>query len=208
MIKFNFSDQKLLAGLVLATSLLVPSLQGSAASIDEIMASENTYLPEDLNPNDLTLDQVISERLGVDMTTTGSIKSEPELLSYCLNIHDDAREARTAVLTTRLTALESDVDAKLEQLSERIALLRTWTEKREKFLTKANDSLVQIFQTMRPDAAAQQFTEIGPGMAAAIISKLEPKYSSAILSEMKPADAAKIAMVLTNVLGKEGSVVN
>ena len=115
------------------------------------------------------------------------------------------------ILTDRLNALQAEVDDKLVMLEKRVAELRTWTERREKFLTRANESLIQIFQKMPPDAAALQLTEVGPGMAAAIISKLQPKYSSAIMTEMKPADAAKIAMVLTNAIGekrKEGNVVN
>ncbi|MBO6814742.1 MAG: MotE family protein [Rhizobiaceae bacterium] len=200
--------KSLLTPLIVAAFMMVPGYSSSASSIVDIVATEDTYLPEDLNTSDLAIDQAISEKLGVDPTVTGSIKKEPELLSYCLNIHDSAREARAAILTERLKKVEEQVDAKLELLAARVEELRTWTEKREKFLVRANESLVQIFQTMRADAAAQQLTEVGPAMAAAIISKLEPKYSSAIMTEMKPQDAAKIAMVLTNALGKEGKVVN
>ena len=193
---------------IVAVSVSVPSFKGTAASLDPFLQTDATFLPEDLTSSDLTLDQTIAKKLGIDRTVTGSIRKEPELLSYCLNIHDDAREARTAILTQRLNTVETGVDEKLVQLEERIAELREWTQKREAFLVKANDSLVQIFQTMRPDAAALQLTEVGPAMAAAIISKLQPKYSSAIMTEMKPADAAKVAMVLTNALGKRGKLVN
>lgn len=150
---------------------------------------------------EISADLVTSPK-GVDDIITGAITDEQEMTSYCVNISDAAKEARTAILMKRLTETEAQVEAKLNELNSRISVLKNWIEQREKFLAKVDDSLVQIFQTMRADAAAQQFTEMGPAMSAAIISKLDPKYSSAIMTEMKPNAAAKIAMILTNM--KEG----
>ena len=134
----------------------------------------------------------------IDPNTVGSISRRDETFRYCLNISDKAKEARNAVLESRLNEMEDVVDKKIERMGSMIVELRTWTEKREKFLARANDSLIQIFQSMRSDSAALQLTEVGPIMAASIIAKLEPKISSAIMAEMKPDDAAKITMVLTN----------
>ena len=100
----------------------------------------------------------------------------------------------------RMAQIEAEVDQKLDQLEERIAVLRSWTERRDEFLARSSESLIQIFQTMRSDAAALQLTELGPGVAASVVAKLEPKYSSAILAEMKPDDAAKITMILTSAM--------
>lgn len=144
-------------------------------------------------------DEFRLQSLELDNSTTGSASGGIHGGNYCINILDEARETRNAVLTERLTTLEKQVDQKLDLMAERIAALKAWTERRDNFLKKSNDSLVQIFQSMRPDAAASQLTEIGPAMSASIIAKLEPKYSSAILTEMKPSDAAKITMVLTNL---------
>ena len=91
-------------------------------------------------------------------------------------------------------------------LENQITVLKTWTERREQFLNKASDSLIQIFQTMRPDAAAQQLTEIGPAVASSVIAKLQPKISSAILAEMKPDDAAKITIILSNAMVTDDSM--
>ncbi len=133
-------------------------------------------------------------------TITGSIIRENELLSYCYNVSDAAAEVRSSMLKEKLEAIEEQVDQKLDRLASEIEMLKRWSLKRDQFLKSANDSLVEIFQSMRPDAAALQLTEVGPGLAAAIIAKLEPKTASAILTEMKPTDAATIATVLTKVL--------
>lgn len=136
----------------------------------------------------------------IDDSITGTVPGSKQTINYCSNMLDDARETRNAVLTERLAALEGDVGKKLDLVSERIATLKMWMERRDAFLARTNQSLVEIFQTMRPDAAASQLTEIGPALSASIIVKLEPKTSSAILAEMKPTDAAKITMTLTSLI--------
>ena len=162
------------------------------------------YAPrESLAANELDwdlADEFRRQSAEIDQSTTNSVTRKDDGSNYCINILDDARETRNAVLTQRLTSLEEQVDKKLQVMSQRIAVLKGWVEQREAFLAKTNDSLVMIYQSMRPDAAASQLTEIGPRLSASIIAKLEPKYSSAILTEMKPADAAQITMALTNLM--------
>ena len=131
-----------------------------------------------------------------------SVASEHELSNYCYNISDSAVEARSAVLKEQLETVEMQVNEKLVLLEEKTQALKTWMIKRESFVNKVNNSVVQIFQVMRPDAAASQFAELGPVIAASIISQLPPKSSSAILTEMSPADAAEVALVLTSALDR------
>ena len=172
------------------TVFLTAILSGLATSMSASNASEDGWM---------FVDEFRVKDSDIDYETTGSVSRRYNGESYCINILDEAKETRNAILTERLTELESQVDRKLDLMAERIAVLKTWTEKREKFLEKTNDSLIQIFQSMRPDAAASQLTEIGPAMSASIIAKLEPKYSSAILTEMKASDAAQITVVLTKL---------
>ena len=143
----------------------------------------------------------LGDDVGVDTFTTGAIPKVDEVNKYCIGIFNEAKEARHAVLTNRLKKMKTSVNEKLDEMEIRITELREWTEKREQFLSQAKDSLIQIFQSMRPDAAASQLTEMGPVMSAAIIAKLDPKISSAILSEMDAEDAAKITLVLTDAVG-------
>ena len=132
--------------------------------------------------------------------TTGSIIRDSEMLSYCINISDVASEARNSILKKKLKSIEMDVDKKLVILTAKIEELQKWSKKRDEFVENVTNSLVKIFETMRPDAAALQFTEIGPVISSAIILKLDPKKSSAILTEMSPVDAAKVAIILTSAL--------
>lgn len=129
-----------------------------------------------------------------------SVASKHELSNYCYNISDSAVEARSAVLKEQLLSVETQVDEKLALLETKTNELKSWMVKRESFVNKVNESVVKIFQAMRPDAAASQFAELGPVVAASIISQLPPKSSSAILTEMSPVDAAEVALVLTAAL--------
>lgn len=129
-----------------------------------------------------------------------SVASKHELSNYCYNISDSAVEARSAVLKEQLLNVETQVDEKLALLETKTNELKSWMVKRESFVNKVNESVVKIFQAMRPDAAASQFAELGPVVAASIISQLPPKSSSAILTEMSPVDAAEVALVLTAAL--------
>ncbi len=140
--------------------------------------------------------------------TTGTVMRDSEMLSYCVNISDVASEARNSILKRKLQLIETDVDKKLLELAKKIDELRMWSKKRDEFLEGVNESLVEIFETMRPDAAALQFAEIGPTIASGIILKLDPKKSSAILTEMDPVDAAKVAVILTSALEVDNAKTN
>lgn len=140
-----------------------------------------------------------------DNLVTGSVMREGKMLSYCINISDAATETRNSILLKNLNTVEARIDKKLEILAIQMEELKSWTMRREKFLKTGNESIVNIFQSMRADAAALQLTELGPVLAASIILKLEPKKSSAILTEMKPADAAKVATVLTSAVEADES---
>ena len=132
----------------------------------------------------------------------GSISRQSNLLNYCLNISDAATEARASMLLRMLKDRETEMTEIITRLEERTAALAEWMEKREKFLARANDSLISIFETMRPDAAAQQLTAMDTGLAAAIVMKLKPKISSVIMAEMKAKNAAQIASLMTSAVGQ------
>lgn len=167
----------------------------SAVSTNIVHANDDALLSaEELR------EMFLGSTAGIDTMAVGAIPKTDEVNKYCVNIFNHAKEARHAVLMTRLKDMQVTVDEKLDQMDSRIVELKTWTEKREKFLARANDSLVQIFQTMRPDAAAGQLTEMGPVISAAIIARLDPKFSGAILAEMEPDIAAKVTMVLTDAV--------
>lgn len=107
-----------------------------------------------------------------------------EIRKFCGNIDDQAADARYALQTRQLTELKADVEERMRALEEKRREYEMWLKRRDEFVSKAQDSLVDIISKMKPEAAA------------ALILKLNPRVSSIILNEMPPEKAAKLARVI------------
>jgi flagellar motility protein MotE (MotC chaperone) len=127
---------------------------------------------------------------------TGTVMNEKDMLQYCVNISDKAKEARYARIRTELEQTGREIDEKLGKLDAKLAEVRDYVDRREKFLENARDSLIQIFGTMRADAAAAQLSELDAISASAILMKLPAERASTIMNEMSPKQAAEIAQTL------------
>jgi len=129
-------------------------------------------------------------------TVTGAVMSEKDMLQYCVNISDKAKEARYARIRAELEDAGKTVDQKLEKLEAKLVEVRDYVDRREKFLENARGAIINIFGTMRADAAAAQLSELDSVSASAILMKLPPDRASTIMNEMSPKQAAEIAKML------------
>jgi flagellar motility protein MotE (MotC chaperone) len=129
-------------------------------------------------------------------TVTGTVMNEKDMLQYCVNISDKAKEARYARIRAELEQTGREVDEKLGKLDAKLAEIRDYVDRREKFLENASGSLIEIFGTMRADAAAAQLSELDAISASAILMKLPAERASTIMNEMSPKQAAEIAQTL------------
>ncbi len=112
---------------------------------------------------------------------------------YCSNILDAASEARAAFRLKKLKDVEAEIEKRIAALEEKSQEIKSWLERREKFIDKAQGQLVAIYKQMRPDAAALQLAVLDEMTAAAILLKLKPRTASSILNEMDPKLAARLA---------------
>ncbi|MGH6761696.1 MAG: MotE family protein [Phyllobacterium sp.] len=119
-----------------------------------------------------------------------------EIDRYCTNISDAAADARHALQVQELEQLRGDIDTRIARLEEKRKDYETWLKRRDEFIDKAEDSLVDIISKMRPDAAAAQMAMLGDEAAAAILLKLNPRVSSVILNEMAADKSARLARVI------------
>lgn len=138
--------------------------------------------------------------VGVSGLVVGAVLNNNDMLSYCLNISDAATEARNSILQKMMKETEVKITDKLAMLEAKTTTLQEWVGRRDNFMKSANNSLVSIFESMRPDAAASQIAELKIGLAAAIILKLQPKTASIIMTEIPPKHAAKITAMLTSAI--------
>ena len=132
---------------------------------------------------------------------TQSVASAPlgsldEIRKFCGNIDDQAADARYALQAKQLAGLKADVEERMRALEDKRREYELWLKRRDDFVSKAQDSLVDIISKMKPDAAAAQMALIGDEAAAALILKLNPRVSSIILNEMPPEKAARLARVI------------
>lgn len=133
------------------------------------------------------------ETASVAMTAPGNLD---EIRKYCGNVDDKAADARYALQAKQLAELRADVDERVKALEAKRQEYEVWLKRRDEFVDKAHDALVDIISRMKPDAAAAQMVLIGDEAAASVLLKLNPRVSSIILNEMSPEKSARLARVI------------
>ncbi|WP_024587694.1 MotE family protein [Aliihoeflea sp. 2WW] len=117
---------------------------------------------------------------------------------FCTNITDAARDQRYALQAEELRSLQAEVDARIAALEEKRAEYEEWLDRRETFLAKARENVVDIYGRMRPDAAAERLTELGPELAAGILMKLDARKAGIIMNEMETKAAAGVTSIMAS----------
>jgi flagellar motility protein MotE (MotC chaperone) len=120
-------------------------------------------------------------------------------LQYCSSIVNAAADARFARQKDALAAMEKQIQERIAQLEAKRTEYQDWLVRREAFLKKADETLVQVMSQMRPDAAAAQLSAMSEDAAAAVLAKVSPRVASAILNEMEPARAARLTTTMVGI---------
>jgi flagellar motility protein MotE (MotC chaperone) len=125
-----------------------------------------------------------------------------EIQRFCSNIADAARDRRYALQREQLASLQADIDKRMKMLEAKRAEYEDWLKRRNDFIAKAKDSIIEIYANMKPDGAAPQLTDLPPELAAAILMKLPPRQASLILAEMDPKSAARLTGIMASAARK------
>lgn len=140
-----------------------------------------------------------------DAEATGAVKpvripmdSGTEVERFCSNIADAARDRRYALQAEELQALQREVDSRIKLLEKKRAEYEAWLKRREDFLARADDGVVNIYSGMRPDAAAERLEEMDAALAAGILMKLDARKAGVILNEMERKKAAMLTGVMAS----------
>lgn len=115
---------------------------------------------------------------------------------YCVNISDAAADARFAWQAKTISDFEKELDQRIKVLEEKTEEYKKWLDKRNDFVNRAHQRLVDIFTRMRPDAVALQLANLDEATASAVVMRLEPRIASAILNEMDPMKAARLSSLI------------
>ncbi len=125
--------------------------------------------------------------------------ADGEAAQFCRNISDAASDARFSWQVRVLEQLDKQVKESVDRLEIKRAEYEDWLKRREDFLKKVEDGVVEMYGRMRPDAAAPQIASMTEEVALSVLMKLKPRTSSAILSEMEPTRAARLTDSLAGV---------
>lgn len=130
-------------------------------------------------------------------------RTSDEVERFCGNIVDAARDRRYALQAAELAQLQKDVDRRIALLETKRAEYEEWLQRRETFMEKAQQSVVQIYTKMKPDAAAGQLSQLRAEIAASILMKLDARVSSVILNEMETKAAAALTSIMVSAARPE-----
>ena len=123
---------------------------------------------------------------------------QSEIERFCSNIADAARDRRYALQAEEMKQLQAGIDQRMKALEEKRAEYETWLKRREVFLARAEDGVVQIYAGMKPDAAAERLAIAYADLAAAILMKLDSRKASVILNEMDQKAAATLTGIMAS----------
>lgn len=141
----------------------------------------------------------------LDLKSTGTVPGateESDIQRFCSNIADAARDRRYALQTAELKKLQDDIDQRMKALEAKRAEYEDWLKRREAFLDKAQDAVVEIYAKMKPDAAAERLSEVDANLAAGILMKLDTRKAGVILNEMDRKAAATLTGIMAAVARK------
>ncbi len=130
------------------------------------------------------------------VASAGADQSEVE--RFCSNIADAARDRRYALQAAELKQLQDGIDKRIAALEAKRSEYESWLKRREIFLARAEDGVVEIYADMKPDAAAERLAIVQTDLAAAILMKLEPRKAGVILNEMDMKAAATLTGIMAS----------
>lgn len=180
----------------LAASALAVLLATASAAGAETIRQVLPGAPAPTQPRELPREAApVSKEVTGATTPAGD---ESEIQRFCTNIADAARDRRYSLQAAELKQLQADVDKRIEALEQKRSEYETWLKRREVFLARAEDGVVEIYGDMKPDAAAERLAIVNVDLAAAILMKLDSRKAGVILNEMDTKAAAALTSVMAS----------
>lgn len=146
---------------------------------------------------------IVSIPAATEAIPLSGTESASEIEKFCTGIADAARDRRYALQAMELKKLKDDVDERIKKLDAKRAEYEDWMKRRETFLAKAQDNVVQIYAVMKPDAAAERLADLDVKLAAGILMKLDARKAGVILNEMNSKAAAALTTIMASAARRE-----
>ena len=157
-----------------------------------LLLQAQTTMAQDVAPG------IFKADLGLITGSTTPIEPQNASQQYCVNIADQAADARFAWQAKTINELEKEIDKRLAELEAKRAEYQEWSNKREEILAKASEHVVSIYAKMKVDAAALQLAVLDDEIASAVLAKLNARSACAFLNEMEPGRAAQLTKAMVD----------
>lgn len=108
----------------------------------------------------------------------------------------DKRERRISEQQALLDAAEQEVSRKIDELKRLRTEIETLLDKQTKEQENRINSLVKIYEGMKPKEAATIFNTLDMDVLIAVISRMKERKSSPILADMHPEKARTVTIKL------------
>ncbi|MCL2468708.1 MAG: hypothetical protein FWF24_00525 [Alphaproteobacteria bacterium] len=109
----------------------------------------------------------------------------------------DKREGELAKRLALLEVAEKRVDQKLKEMETLRAQLQTLLNQADAAQAAQIDSLVKIYEIMKPKEAARIFEALDMHVLLGVVKRMKPARSAPILAEMSPEKAMEVTTALT-----------
>jgi flagellar motility protein MotE (MotC chaperone) len=109
----------------------------------------------------------------------------------------DQREQQMGQREALLKAAEGEVDRKIAELNKIKGELESLLNKQQSVQDERVDSLVKIYEGMKPKEAARIFDTLEMDILVSVISKMSERKSSPILANMDPEKARAVTINLS-----------
>ncbi|MGH6948708.1 MAG: MotE family protein [Kiloniellales bacterium] len=108
----------------------------------------------------------------------------------------DRRLSEVERRETLLKAAEARIDEKVGELKALQASIEGLVAKHDEQSAEQLDSLVKIYQTMKPKDAARIFEQLDMGVLLSVVDRMNERKAAPILAEMNPEKAKAITLEL------------
>lgn len=128
--------------------------------------------------------------LDLDEVTPAEIKILEELAARRRELEDKARdlEFREGLLK----ATEQRIDEKIQELRQLQAELQSVIDQKDEEEEQKIQSLVRIYEKMKPKEAARVFERLEMPLLLSVIGRMKERVSAAILAEMDPQRVSEV----------------
>lgn len=135
-----------------------------------------------------------------DRDPTTFTRSEIELLANLAQRRDQL-EQRSRELDLReslMAAAEKRIDERIAELKKLEASIRQTVQQYDQQEEKNLQSLVKVYENMKPKDAARIFEKLDPTVQLNVVERMKEAKVAAVLSEMDPASAQNLTVRLAN----------